>query len=118
MRISDWSSDVCSSDLDPRRIAMMTRTLILALSFAAAGIPAAAQAEDRTATVRIDDPDLTRPTDRERLATSLKSAARSVCAAHIPRSGERHSQEVCPAGSRARADPHVSQAGPQASRKE
>ena len=59
---------------------MMTRTLILALSFAAAVVvPTAAQAEDASAEVRIDDLDLANATDRERLEVRLESAARRLC---------------------------------------
>jgi UrcA family protein len=89
---------------------MMTRTLILALSFAAAVVPAAAQAEGRTATVRIDDLDLTRATDRERLDTRLKSAARSVCRTNLRRAGESSRQAACLTGALAQAEPQVAQA--------
>ena len=90
---------------------MMTRTLILALSFAAAVVvPAAAQAEDRTATVRIDDLDLTRATDRERLDTRLKSAARSVCRTNLRRAGEGSRQAACLTAALAQAEPQAARA--------
>lgn len=59
---------------------MMNRALILALSLSIAATPAmATEAENKVATVRIDDLNLTHAADRERLDARLKSAARSVC---------------------------------------
>ena len=59
---------------------MMTRTLILALSLTAAAAPVmAAETGNPAVEVRIDDLNLTRTADRERLDTRLKSAARSLC---------------------------------------
>lgn len=50
---------------------MLTRTMILALSLTIGSLPAVA-AESAAATVRVDDLDLTRATDRERLDVRLR----------------------------------------------
>ena len=90
---------------------MMTRTLILALSLAASVTPAAAaESENATAEVRIDDLDLTRATDRERLDTRLKSAARSVCRTNLRRAGEGSRQAACLTAALAQAEPQAARA--------
>src|SRR3546814_2734818 len=52
MRISDWSSDVCSSDLGSNRENVMRSTLLIALACSAAAIatPALGQTADDQAT--------------------------------------------------------------------
>lgn len=75
---------------------MMTRTLILVLSLAAIANPAAAaESENATVEVRIDDLDLTRTADRERLDTRIKIAARSVCRSGLGGTAERARQSAC-----------------------
>lgn len=93
---------------------MMTRTLILALSLSATVVPAAAWAEDKTATVRIDDLDLTRAADRERLDTRLKSAARSVCQAAARGAAENSRRAACVSDALAQAEPQTRSAIAQA----
>lgn len=75
---------------------MMTRMLTLALSLAAVATPAmAAESENATVEVRIDDLDLTRTADRERLDTRIKTAARSVCRSGLRGTAERARQSAC-----------------------
>ena len=75
---------------------MMTRTLILALSLTAAAAPAmAAETGNRAVEVRIDDLNLTRGADRERLDTRLKSAARSVCHTGLRGTAENSRRAAC-----------------------
>lgn len=95
---------------------MMTRTLILALSLSVAVVPAAAWAEDKTATVRIDDLDLTRTTDRERLDTRLKSAARSVCQTGARGAAENSRRAACISDALAQAEHQTRSAIAQAGR--
>lgn len=73
---------------------MMTRTLILALSLTTAPAMAVAN-ENRAVEVRIDDLNLTRTADRERLDTRLKSAARSVCRTGLRGAAETARQSAC-----------------------
>lgn len=90
---------------------MMTRTLILALSLAASAIPAtAAENENATVEVRIDDLDLSRAADRERLDTRVKSAARSVCRTNLRRAGEGSRQAACVTAALAQAEPQAARA--------
>ena len=93
---------------------MMTRTLILALSLTAAAIPAAAQAEDRAAAVRIDDLNLARTTDRDQLDSRLKSAARSVCQTSLRGTAENSRRAACVSAALAQAEPQAKRAIAQA----
>jgi UrcA family protein len=88
---------------------MMTRAMILALSLTVAGVPAAAQTESTAAAVRIDDLNLTRAIDRERLDLRLKSAARSVCHAGLRGTAENARKSKC-------VSTALKQAAPQADR--
>ncbi|WP_422060883.1 UrcA family protein [Sphingopyxis sp.] len=89
---------------------MMTRTLILALSLTAAAVPATAQTESATAVVRIDNLDLTRPADRERLDARLKSAARAVCYSGLRGTAETGRTAVCVSAALAQAEPQAKRA--------
>ncbi len=89
---------------------MMTRTLILALSLTAAAPVMAAGTGNPTVEVRIDDLDLTRAADRERLDTRLKSAARSVCRTGLRGAAENARQSACLAGVLANVEPQTRQA--------
>ena len=89
---------------------MMTRTLILALSLTVATVPAAAHAEDKAATVRIDDLNLSRATDRDRLDVRLKSAARSVCTTGLRGTAANGRQTACIAAALAKAEPQAAHA--------
>ncbi|KGB53991.1 hypothetical protein FG91_02237 [Sphingopyxis sp. LC81] len=90
---------------------MMTRTLILALSLTAAAAPAlAAETGNRAVEVRIDDLNLTRTADRERLDTRLKSAARSLCYTGLRGAAENARQSACLSDVLARAEPQTKQA--------
>ena len=90
---------------------MMTRTLILALSLTAAAAPAiAAETGNPTVEVRIDDLNLTQATDRERLDTRLKSAARSVCYTGLRGAAESARQSACLSNTLAKIEPQTKQA--------
>ncbi|KQZ76447.1 hypothetical protein ASE06_07480 [Sphingopyxis sp. Root214] len=89
---------------------MMARTLILALSFTAAAIPAAAHAEDRRAAVRTDDLNLSRATDRDRLDTRLKSAARAVCNTGARGAAENSRRAACISAALAQTEPRTKRA--------
>jgi len=90
---------------------MMTRTLILALSLTAAAAPVmAAETETPAVEVRIDDLDLTRPADRERLAIRLKSAARSICDTGLRGAAENARQSACLSDALANVEPQSRQA--------
>jgi UrcA family protein len=93
---------------------MMTRTLILALSLTAVAMPVAAQAEEKAATVRIDNLDLTRATDRDRLDSRLKSAARSVCNTGLRGTAENSRRAACVSAALAEAGPQAQRAIAQA----
>ena len=93
---------------------MMTRTLILALSLTVAAVPAAAQTEGATAAVSTHDLDLTRATDRDRLDTRLKSAARRLCQSGLRGIAENARQSACVADALANAEPKAEQAIAQA----
>lgn len=93
---------------------MMTRTLILALSLTAVTMPAAAQAEDKVATVRIGDLDLNRANDRDRLDTRLKNAARSVCNTGLRGTAENSRRAACISAALAQAEPQAKRAIAQA----
>ena len=93
---------------------MMTRTLILALSLTAAAAPAAAQTEGATAAVSTHDLDLTRATDRDRLDTRLKSAARRLCQSGLRGTAENARQSACMAAALASAAPQAERAIAQA----
>ena len=90
---------------------MMTRTLILALSLTAAAAPVmAAETGNSAVEVRIDDLDLTRPADRERLDIRLKSAARSVCRTGLRGAAENARQSACLSDALANVEPQTRQA--------
>lgn len=89
---------------------MMTRTLILALSLAAAAVPTAAQAEDKAAAVRVDDLNLSRAADRAQLDTRLKSAARSVCHTGLRGTAENSRRAACVSAALAQAEPQAQRA--------
>jgi UrcA family protein len=93
---------------------MMTRTLILALSLTAFALPAAAQAEDKAATVHIDDLNLSRATDRDQLNTRLKSASRSVCNTGLRGAAENSRRAVCISAALAQTEPQAKRAIAQA----
>lgn len=93
---------------------MMTRTLILALSLTAAAVPAAAQAEDKAAAVRIDNLDLTHARDRDELDARLKSAARSVCQTGLRGTAETSRAAACVTAALAQAEPQAKRAIAQA----
>ena len=93
---------------------MMTRTLILALSLTAIAMPAAAHAEDKAATVRIDDLNLSRATDRDRLDTRLKSAARAVCNTGLHGAAENSHRAACVSAALAQTEPQAKRAIAQA----
>ena len=93
---------------------MMTRTMILALSLTAAAVPAAAQTEGATAAVSTHDLDLTRATDRDRLDTRLKSAARRLCQSGLRGTAENARQSACMAAALASAAPQAERAIAQA----
>lgn len=93
---------------------MMTRTLILALSLTVVAMPVAAQAEEKAATVRIDNLDLTRATDRDRLDSRLKSAARSVCNTGLRGTAENSRRAACVSAALAEAEPQAARAIAQA----
>lgn len=73
---------------------MITRTLILALSLTAAAVPAAAT-ESTTAMVRVDDLDLTKANDRDRLDRRINNAARRACRPDRRGAAESVSQAAC-----------------------
>jgi UrcA family protein len=87
---------------------MMTRTLILALSLTAAAPALAAEAP--TAEVRIADLDLSTARDQQRLATRVKSAARTLCRTGIGGTAERARETQCIAGALAAAKPQADRA--------
>ncbi|MBO9697435.1 MAG: UrcA family protein [Sphingopyxis sp.] len=88
---------------------MMTRTLILALSLTAA--PAmAVETENRAVEVRVDDLNLTRTADRERLDTRLKNAARSVCRTGLRGAAETARQSACVSNVLSSVEPQAEQA--------
>jgi UrcA family protein len=90
---------------------MMTRTLILALSLTIAATPAiASESEHKTAAIRIDDLNLTRATDRERLDVRVKSAARSICRSGARGLAAMTRQSECVAEAVARAEPQAERA--------
>ena len=90
---------------------MMTRTLILAFSLTTAAAPVmAAETGNPTIKVRIDDLDLTRPADRERLDIRLKSAARSVCRTGLRGAAENARQSACLSDALANVEPQTRQA--------
>ena len=93
---------------------MMNRTMILALSLTVAAVPAAAQTESATAAVSTHDLDLTRATDRDRLDTRLKSAARRLCQSGLRGTAENARQSACIADALASAEPQAEQAIAQA----
>lgn len=93
---------------------MMTRTLILALSLTAVAVPVAAQAKDETTAVRINDLDLSRTTDRDRLNMRLKSAARSLCGTGVRGVAENGRRAACVSAALAEAEPHAQRAIAQA----
>ena len=94
---------------------MMTRTLILALSLTIAASPTmAAETEHKAAAVQIDDLNLTRTADRERLEIRVKSAARSVCRSDVRGAAEMSRQAECTASAIARAEPQTERAIAQA----
>lgn len=93
---------------------MMTRTLILALSLTAAAMPAAAHAEEKSAAVRIDDLNLSRATDRDRLDTRLKSAARAVCDTGLRGTAENSRRAACISTALTQAEPQAERAIAQA----
>lgn len=94
---------------------MMTRMLTLALSLAAVATPAmAAESENATVEVRIDDLDLTRTADRERLDTRIKTAARSVCRSGLRGTAERARQSACASNAIEKAGLQVARAIAQA----
>jgi hypothetical protein len=65
---------------------MMTRTLILALSLTIAATPAiASESEHKTAAIRIDDLNLTRATERERLDVRVKARTMVSFRPRLPR---------------------------------
>ena len=89
---------------------MMTRTLILALSLTAVAMPVAAHAEDKSAAVRIDDLNLSRATDRDRLDTRLKSAARAICNTGARGAAENSRRAACVSAALAQAEPRTARA--------
>jgi UrcA family protein len=89
---------------------MTTRTLILALSLTIAATPAMAADTEKVAAVRIDDLNLTRAADRERLDIRVKSAARSVCRSGIRGLADMTRQSECVAAAIARAEPQAERA--------
>ena len=93
---------------------MMPRTLILALSLTVSAVPAAAQTEGATAAVSTHDLDLTRATDRDRLDTRLKSAARRLCQSGLRGTAENARQSACVATALAHAAPQAERAIAQA----
>ncbi|WP_168707839.1 UrcA family protein [Sphingopyxis sp. PAMC25046] len=94
---------------------MMTRTLTLALSLAVIGTPAlAGERENAAVEVRIDDLDLTRTADRERLDTRIKTAARSVCRSGLRGTAERARQSACASNAIGKAELQVERAVAQA----
>jgi len=93
---------------------MTTRTLILAFSLATAVMPAAAQAEGKSAAVRIDDLDLTRPAARDRMHARLKSAARSVCGIGLRGAAENGRRIACVSAALAQVEPEAKRAIAQA----
>ncbi len=93
---------------------MMTRTLILALSFTAVAMPVAAQAEEKAVTVRIDNLDLTHAGDRDELDARLKSAARSVCQTGLRGTAETSRRAACVTAALAQAEPQTKRAIAQA----
>lgn len=94
---------------------MMTRMLTLALSLAAVATPAlAAESENATVEVRIDDLDLTRTADRERLDTRIKTAARSVCRSGLRGTAERARRSACASNAIEKAELQVERAVAQA----
>ena len=75
---------------------MITRTLILALSLTTAAVPAAAaETESTTATVRVDDLDLTKAGDRDRLDRRINNAARRACRPDRRGAAESARQTAC-----------------------
>src|SRR3546814_15838673 len=54
MRISDWSSDVCSSDLQPARADLVFAIVIDVMHFVRGAVPADAEALDRGAVAERD----------------------------------------------------------------
>ncbi|WP_332820236.1 UrcA family protein [Sphingopyxis sp.] len=94
---------------------MLTRTMILALSLTIGGLPAvAAETESASATVRVDDLDLTRATDRERLDVRLKNAARRVCHSGLRGLTEATRTSLCVSAALAHAEPQAARAIAQA----
>jgi UrcA family protein len=92
---------------------MLTRTMILALSLTIGSLPAVA-AESAAATVRVDDLDLTRATDRERLDVRLKNAARRVCHSGLRGLTEATRTSLCVSAALAHAEPQAARAIAQA----
>lgn len=85
---------------------MMTRSLILAFSLTVAATPAiASETENKTVAVHVDDLNLTRAADRERLDIRVRSAARSVCRSGTRGLAEMTRQAECVAAAIARAEP-------------
>lgn len=91
---------------------MMTRALILALSLTIGSAPAIAGPETRntTVTVRTDDLDLTRTTDRARLDARLKSAANRICSTNMRGVAEAEIRSRCMSATLADAAPQVERA--------
>ena len=89
----------------------MPPPLTLPLSPPAAATPArAAETGNPAVEVRIDDLNLTRATDRQRLDTRLKSAARSVCRTGLRGAAENARQSACLADVLANVGPQTRRA--------
>jgi len=90
---------------------MMTRTLILALSLTIAATPAvAAEADAPSIAVRIDDLNLARTADRDRLDTRIESAARRVCQSGSRGTAENARQTACIADVLSHVEPQTERA--------